>query len=303
MTEITIAIPFSQETASQFSLAVRSVIGQSCEDFRLLLIGDDPRQELADLARMISDDRVRVHVERTRQGLGARLNQSVAMVDTNFYVRMDADDIMFPNRISEQFALLRNDRHIDVVGSRAVVIDESNTPEGLLRERADIPTRHSEYLRANVFTHPSIAGRTEWFLKNRYNERIKRAEDKELWLRTATSSIFVKTANPLLFYRVTTAFHRQKSFRTAIDDGFVSSHATAYGLPLRAVIGPSAVSFAKSLLYAGLPAPVWAPLRAKRIDFAPDGQKLEWLSILRSISRVPVAGWDKGKPMGFPANG
>ena len=44
-------------------------------------------------------------------------------------------------------------------------------------------------------------GRSRWFLENPYDEAFVRAEDKELWCRTALRSRFRVLPEPLLFYR------------------------------------------------------------------------------------------------------
>ena len=49
--------------------------------------------------------------------------------------------------------------------------------------------------------HPSIMGRTKWFLKNQYAEDLPRLQDLDLWLRTSSHSAFYNLSEPLLFYR------------------------------------------------------------------------------------------------------
>jgi hypothetical protein len=132
------------------------------------------------------------------------LNESIALVDTPYAARMDGDDIMFPERLSRQLARLKSggrDKALDIVGSRAVMLDDEGVVVGLFKE-PELPQSPVGYLRSNAFTHPTVAGRTQWFIDNPYRDHLRRSQDKELWLRTSGGSSFQKMDEPLLYYRV-----------------------------------------------------------------------------------------------------
>ena len=59
-------------------------------------------------------------------GLPARLNETINMARGEFYVRMDADDIMAVDRVETQVSYLMNHPDVDVVGSSAMIIDAKN---------------------------------------------------------------------------------------------------------------------------------------------------------------------------------
>ena len=205
----TVGIPFSSERTADLELAIRSVFAQTEADWRLLLVGDAPRPDLVDLCDRISDRRVELFVDGARRGLPSRLNQMISLTESPYFIRMDGDDVMAPDRISKSIAALRDGR-ADVVGTRAYLIDEANTVRGLFHE-AELPRSSLKLLTGSVFSHPTVAGATEWFRSNAYDERFTRAQDKELWARTWTSSRFIKLAEPLMFYRVNTDTPRKRA--------------------------------------------------------------------------------------------
>lgn len=288
---ITVAIPFCRESPDVFKDAVRSVFAQTRSDWRLILIGDGPSPELLRAASEIRDDRVEVRGDNRSRGLASRLNESIALTDTEFYLRMDADDIMFRDRLERQSRVLESSEDIDVVGSRAVVINESNKPEGVLREKSEMGVVVDDYLKSNAFTHPAVAGRTSWFKRHRYDERIGRAEDKELWIRTAAVSSFVKLGDPSLYYRVPSTFNRPKAFRTAADDAWVAYAARAHGATRRAVGRAVIGALTKAAVYGALPSASWPGVRARRIEPAPNGVSAAWAAEIESICRTAVPGW------------
>ena len=77
------------------------------------------------------------------KGLSARLNELVALSKGEYFVRMDADDLMFPQRISRQLAYLQQHNEVDVVGSSAVTIDINNDITGIIRY-PEHPNKHLE---------------------------------------------------------------------------------------------------------------------------------------------------------------
>lgn len=60
------------------------------------------------------------------RGLIYRLNESINMARGKFYARMDADDIMHPDRIKKQVECLSRNVRVDVVGTAWYSIDCNN---------------------------------------------------------------------------------------------------------------------------------------------------------------------------------
>jgi len=136
------------------------------------------------------------------------------MAKGKYFARMDADDIMFPDRLRVQVEFLEQNPEFDVIGSPAVVIDEKNEIIGLRKIK-----EHSSFKDAfqrSVFIHPTIIGHLDWFKNNIYDVNLSGAEDYELFLRSFLDANFTNLKEPLLFYRdignicISTYVHRQK---------------------------------------------------------------------------------------------
>lgn len=198
---VTIGLPFSEQDAF-FEDTLKSIFLQSSQDWRLLLVGDAPSQRCLDIAQQAArDDRVDLVVDGTeRRGLAARLNQIADLATTDYLFRMDADDIMVAGRIEAQQRALSEGGY-DLVASYAHAIDLRGNLIGDLEE-APLPPRPIRTLRSHLLTHPTVAGRTQWFLDNPYDPSYKRAEDKNLWLRTMNTSSILKMPDRLMFYRL-----------------------------------------------------------------------------------------------------
>lgn len=196
---VTIGIPFLNARRS-LATAVRSVFAQTHEDWELLLIDDGSTDGSIDVVRRVNDPRVRLLADGSNRGLCARLNQIAAMARGTYLARMDADDVMHPERIGRQLALLRADPSVDLVDTATFTMDEDLTPLGI-RGDGPLDARPEAVLRDGLLIHPTVMGRSEWFRRHPYDPVFVRAEDRELWIRTCATTRCARLGQPLFFYR------------------------------------------------------------------------------------------------------
>lgn len=195
--KVTIGIPFYN--AEKFiGLAIRSVLNQSFKDFELILSDDGSSDNSFKIASSFSDPRITLIKDNQNKGLSFRLNEQLKIAKGIYFARMDADDLMFPQRIEKQLKEIEKSG-ADIVGSQAVVIDNDNKILGL--RKTTTPKNLSNIFRATPFIHPTVMGRTEWFRKYYYSENLCGYEDIDLWLRSFRESLFAILDEPLMFYR------------------------------------------------------------------------------------------------------
>lgn len=192
---VTIGIPFFNDSR-YLDMAIRSVFNQSYQNWILILIDDGSTDGSLDIAYKYSEDpRVKVVSDGLNKKLPARLNQLIDFTETKYFARMDADDIMHPERLATQLAILEKNPDIDVLGSNAYTIDENNKITGLRKPASD------SLITVSSFIHPSVMAKTSWYKSNKYDEDAIRVEDAVLWHSTRQHSVFKEASQPLLFYR------------------------------------------------------------------------------------------------------
>ncbi|MBO0896453.1 glycosyltransferase family 2 protein [Arthrobacter sunyaminii] len=223
--QVTVGIPYTNQ-GKLLAEAINSVLAQTHEAWELILYGDGPDPETQRIAESYTDKRIR-HIHRNhRKGLSSALNTIAEETQTHFLARMDGDDLMHPQRLEKQMQYLNTHPDTDVVGSRAYMIDEQSTLIGSFNE-PELPVRPLDFFNSNAFTHPTVMGRTKWFLENKYDETLMRAEDKELWIRTHQSSKFAKLEDRLLYYRVSSIVDWRKQAKdSAFDRQVIRQHST-----------------------------------------------------------------------------
>ena len=189
---VTISIPIYN--AERFLRdAILSVINQTYKDWTLLLINDGSTDNSLSIMQEFEgqDSRIVIINDGLNKGLITRLNESIAMCNTKYYARMDADDIMCVSRIKEQVNFLEEHPDVDVCGTSIMTIDGKNNIIGSGFYNG----------KAKGFVHPTVMGKSVWFKSNPYVDWALRAEDFELWTRTSINSNFYAIGKPLLFYR------------------------------------------------------------------------------------------------------
>lgn len=195
MPKITVGIPV-YNAEKTIARAIQSVLNQTYTDFELIITDDGSTDGTLQVIQSFDDPRIRLLIDKENKGISFRLNQQISLAQGDYFARMDADDIMFPNRLQRQFEVLEQNPEIDVLGSSVIVVDENCR---ILGYRGKI--EKNGMTTVDSFSHPTVMGKLAWFKSHLYNENYSGWEDYELWLRTSKQSEFRCLNEPLLFYK------------------------------------------------------------------------------------------------------
>lgn len=199
---ISIAIPFYN--AEQFlANAIQSVFAQTYKDWELILIDDGSTDNSLGIANSIVDDRVRVISDGKNKKLARRLNEVTHLAKHEFIARMDADDLMSPNRLQKQLDLLLKNPDIDLVSTGMYSIMDDGTLVGYRGADATNVTFAELIKKEKGILHASILARKSWYLRNSYNEELPIAQDTDMWLRASKKNDLkiIIISDPLYIYR------------------------------------------------------------------------------------------------------
>lgn len=198
---VSVGIPFlnSQGTLEN---SVKSVIAQTYKNLEIILLDDGSTDNSLRIAHDLAskDSRVRVISDGKNFGLIFRLNQIIQMSNGIYFARMDSDDLMFPDRIEQQVAFLENHPDVDVLSSGFISLNKNFEVQGIRNCKSSKPVKYNFFKNGENILHPSVMAKKEWFEKNRYDAHFERAEDRELFCRTMSTSVFFNLTTPLMFY-------------------------------------------------------------------------------------------------------
>jgi glycosyltransferase involved in cell wall biosynthesis len=216
---VTIGIPV-YNAGKYLKNAIDSVLSQTYPHIEVLIIIDGATDDSIDIVKRYNDPRIRLIADAENRGIACRLNQQMNLAKGDYFARMDADDIMFPDRIEKQVEFMLENPDIDAIGSQAVVIDDNNNIIGY--RESDTVFSVSSIQNRILFIHPTVFGKRAWFLKNPYSEDLDGVEDYFLWNTAFRGSKFCVLNIPLVFYRdppvssISTYLKRQKQLRRAL---------------------------------------------------------------------------------------
>lgn len=201
--KVSIGIPFFNAEL-YFADAIKSVIQQSFQDWELILVDDGSTDRSLEIAKEFAekDSRIRVISDGKNKKLPTRLNQIIQESQYEYIARMDADDLMHPDRLKIQLDFLKENKEFDLVSTGVVSINDKNQVRGI-RHLSEIYTDFSEVKRHYPIVHASILAKKSWYDRNRYDVSLPRSEDFELWCRTISNNDLKLAVLPeaLYYYR------------------------------------------------------------------------------------------------------
>jgi len=181
--------------------AIRSILNQTYINWELLLIDDGSSDRTLEVARKFSDPRIHVFADGTHRGLVPRLNQAVAMSRGQYFARLDADDIAYPERLERQVEYLKQHPEIDLLGCSMLVFKDEGFSVGM-RPAAETHEKICQSpLDGFAIGHPTWMGPIGWFRAHPYDREAVRAEDQVLLLRSYSTSRFACLPEILCAYR------------------------------------------------------------------------------------------------------
>ena len=184
-------------------LAIQSILDQTFSNFEFIIVNDGSSDNTeVILQEMVEKDPRIIYVNNNENlGLSASLNKGIRLARASLIARMDADDIADQQRLQKQLAFMKDNHHVDILGT-AVKIRKNK--RDIIRS---CPEFHDEII-TRVFKkplvfHPTIMIRKKVYQEyGFYDESLKWAEDADLWYRIYDKVRFHNLQEALLTYRL-----------------------------------------------------------------------------------------------------
>lgn len=184
--------------------AVESVLCQSFEDFELLVLDDGSSDRTRDIVQAYDDERIRLVA--CQHDYINTLNTGIELSKGKYIARMDADDIMHPDRLRIQLSLLEEEPKITLCATWMRGFDTAQGASRIIQSIAGVIDKPIlPLLGSNFIAHPTVMMRKEFLCNNSlyYSPGYPYAEDYKLWVDMALAgAVFYIEPEPLLHYRV-----------------------------------------------------------------------------------------------------
>lgn len=264
-TKISVCLSVYNPDENYLIQAVLSIIGQSFQEWEMLLYddgSDEPGKEIIDTVSTL-DSRIRLIRCEEHHSLAYGLNESIKQARGEYIARMDGDDIAHPKRLEMQSRFLDSHEEYMWAGSSVKLIDEKGTIWGEYHYPAD--PQINDFLPFSPYAHPSVMIRREQLIEHGgyiSGHNPCRGEDYELFMRLyAEGARGYNLQEPYLYYRETKDSYKKRKLKFQLDEVGIRYQ----GFRKLGMRGPKVVPYImKPLLTAMVPAGVRIRMKQKK---------------------------------------
>ncbi|MCT9078927.1 glycosyltransferase family 2 protein [Streptomyces fulvoviolaceus] len=228
---VSVIIPL-YNTEKHIEACLASVLSQTHRELDVIVVDDGSTDGGAAIAESIADERIRVDRGPNRGGAAAR-NHGLDLAKGEIVAFLDADDLWYPDKLSEQISVLQSDR--DVVAVGAIFQYLSGDGRRLLsqigQDARDAGSRE-RLKRGQLAPFPINSCLIAWADTVRaaggYDESLPVVEDIDLLSRLALAGSVATVMRPLGAYRFhSDSLSARHHARVKMFMRFVEQRATA----------------------------------------------------------------------------
>ena len=128
MSKVTVIIP-TYNRADKIENSIKSVLGQTYEDFTLIIVDDCSSDNTENVVRSIGDDRIIYHRLPENKGAGGARNEGARLAETEYIAFQDSDDIWLPDKLDKQIKYMDDNPDVGLVYGKMKVISSEKTYE------------------------------------------------------------------------------------------------------------------------------------------------------------------------------
>lgn len=104
--------------------AIKSVLGQSYENFQFIIVDDGSTDASCDIIKQYDDPRIEFYSQPINRHICAVTNFGMEKVRGEYLARIDSDDIWYPEKLEKQMKFLNDHPEYDICFSYVDIIDE-----------------------------------------------------------------------------------------------------------------------------------------------------------------------------------
>jgi glycosyltransferase involved in cell wall biosynthesis len=228
--------------ATHIVATVESVLAQTYTDWELIVVDDGSTDGTTELLRPYRG-KFRL-IQQSNQGVSAARNHGLRLALGDFVLFLDGDDLLYPDKLKQQVALLETDHLLGAVHSGWRLVDEYGRPLRPIRPWQRVPNLSlTDWLQWKPVFLGAMLFRRSWLQRiDGFRTDLRQAEDTDFLLRLSLAGCPMRWLKRVTIdYRqhgagVTQNGRRQaKDLLTVLDDFFSNEQLP---LPIQA-LGPT----------------------------------------------------------------
>lgn len=201
---------------------IDSVLAQTFTDFEFIIVDDGSTDSTESIIKSYTDDRV-VYIKKEHNGISEALNLGIRRAIGLYIARMDADDMMYPNRLEVQYKFMCEHPEYDMITAGFEWGNGKLEKEYFTYDEIDIPL---EWFRGgnNPIAHPTVMMKTSSLksLPFMYEKIYDGYEDFKLWHTMLTHGKRIHNIPDIVTY------YRQHSNQSSTNMEKYYDHGMSY---------------------------------------------------------------------------
>lgn len=184
--------------------SVESILNQSFDGFRILLLDDGSTDETPAICEELArqDPRIKYVAGDSNEGIVARLNRGLELSSALYIARMDADDISFSHRFDRQIEFMSANPCVVACSASYECIDDQGEVFDTHLANNRPPKLDAIPARPHFLLHPLLMVRRAALIKIGGYRNILHCEDADLYYRLSQHGVLHNLAAILGQYRI-----------------------------------------------------------------------------------------------------
>jgi glycosyltransferase involved in cell wall biosynthesis len=240
---VSIMMPVGMQV-STLDRAVASVLAQTHRNWELLLIADGNLEPVSRILEQVDDSRIRLILRPESSGRGAARQAGLEAARGDFLAFLDADDWMYPERLTRQAVLMEENRDLALVCGGMIVEDDHDRIAGVRRDPVEPNRVHvfEPQLDDPPLLNAASMLRLDQVGNMGYDPRLDRGEDSDFFYRFLRNRAFLFHSDIVYCYREYDSFSMtglREGMRESLDRRLRRCRS---GIQRQAVLGRYMVS-------------------------------------------------------------
>lgn len=179
---------------------LESVFAQTYRDFKIYFIDDCSTDNSLEIVRSFPQDKIEIILKSVNSGIVDTMNEGLKRIETKYFIRMDGDDLIHPERFERLVNFMEKNPEIGVCSS---AIRTFGISEDVWTYGTDTASNHAALIFGHAIGHASSIFRTAVLKENKiwYDNRFWRMEDYYLFYRLRSFTKTTSITDQLYFYR------------------------------------------------------------------------------------------------------
>lgn len=137
----------------QLKLSIESMLNQTYKNFEFIIIDDKSSRDISSIINSYNDERIKLYYNDYNMGLENSLNKAIGLCNGEYIIRMDTDDISYPNRIEKQVNFIKQNPEYSIICGRVEIFDNDGV-YSVSKVKGEMYKK--DLIKGTPFIHPTM---------------------------------------------------------------------------------------------------------------------------------------------------